>query len=131
MKAKYKIKHFQALLILGIESGASDKELKSAYRLKAKLYHPDKGGTHDEFVLLKQAYDMLVEVGTTEKVQRPVIRGFEFNNPMAGVTICVTRPMAYSQQSQQNTYSVREHWESFMQMEKDGLIDMSKGSMIL
>ena len=89
---KNKIQHFQALLILGIKSGASDRVLKSAYRKLAKIHHPDKGGTKEEFVILKQAYDLLVEQGTTEPVKQK--QGFShlsgFSDPFAGISITVT-----------------------------------------
>jgi hypothetical protein len=90
--------HPQALEVLKLQSGASAKELKSSYRARAKEHHPDKGGDQENFILVKQAYDMLVEQGTTARVERPVIRGFGFayGDPMAGVTIRVTRPVRYS-----------------------------------
>jgi len=126
MKEKYKIKHFQALLILGIESGASDKDLKSAYRLKAKQYHPDKGGTHDEFVLLKQAYDMLVAQGTTEKVAKPRIVGIDFSNnySTAGMSVDISwqRANVYHQADHpDHTYAV---YQQFRQMVNTGMVDL-------
>jgi DnaJ-class molecular chaperone len=38
---------------------SSRDELKSAYRVAAKLHHPDAGGDEDSFVLLREAYDFL------------------------------------------------------------------------
>lgn len=49
--------------ILGIPSNASLAEIKSAYRKKAKLLHPDHNDSpdaHDQFLALSEAYDFLV-----------------------------------------------------------------------
>ena len=48
-----------ALAILGIKEGYSPSELKTAYLKKAKIFHPDTGGTHEEFLKLQQAYEQL------------------------------------------------------------------------
>ncbi|MGG0716283.1 DnaJ domain-containing protein [Robertmurraya massiliosenegalensis] len=45
--------------LLGVSKDASKDEIKKAYRNKAKKYHPDAGGSNEEFVLLKQAFDIL------------------------------------------------------------------------
>ena len=36
-------------------------QLKSAYRLKVKDYHPDHGGDENQFVLIKKALDLLTD----------------------------------------------------------------------
>lgn len=48
--------------VLGIESDASIAEIKSAFRQKASLYHPDRNAAPDapeKFREIKQAYDTL------------------------------------------------------------------------
>lgn len=46
--------------ILGISKGASDDEIKKAYRRAAVKYHPDKeGGDEDKFKEVNEAYDVL------------------------------------------------------------------------
>lgn len=42
--------------VLGVRVNASDEEIKKAYRDKAKLVHPDNGGTPDQFDILQRAY---------------------------------------------------------------------------
>ncbi|XP_073693802.1 dnaJ homolog subfamily B member 1a [Garra rufa] len=48
--------------ILGIEKGASDEEIKKAYRKQALRFHPDKNksaGAEDKFKEIAEAYDVL------------------------------------------------------------------------
>ena len=45
--------------ILGISENASLQELRDAYRGKAKLYHPDRGGDAWAFRLVCRAYEIL------------------------------------------------------------------------
>lgn len=45
--------------VLGIAKGATQEEIKKAYRKKAKEHHPDKGGNEDEFKAILEAYECL------------------------------------------------------------------------
>ncbi len=45
--------------ILGVDKGADQKEIKSAFRKKAHQYHPDKGGDEEKFKELNEAYQVL------------------------------------------------------------------------
>lgn len=49
----------EALRVLGLEPGASQAEVRRAYRERAKDLHPDRGGDEDEFKRLNRAYDRL------------------------------------------------------------------------
>ena len=51
------LEHFTAL---GLDPSASLTQVKSAYREKVKAYHPDQGGTVQEFLRLQEAYEFLV-----------------------------------------------------------------------
>lgn len=46
---------------LGVKKGATDSDLKKAYRKEALRKHPDKGGNQEEFNEMKHAYDVLVD----------------------------------------------------------------------
>lgn len=49
--------------ILGIYSGASIEEIKCAYRIKARMYHPDinrSPDAKDKFIMVTEAYDFLI-----------------------------------------------------------------------
>jgi curved DNA-binding protein CbpA len=45
--------------ILGLSPGASEDEVKRAYRRLARQHHPDVGGDEEAFVRIQQAYDLL------------------------------------------------------------------------
>ena len=47
--------------ILGISKIASKNEIKTAYRKKTKILHPDKGGNQDQFVELNNSYNILID----------------------------------------------------------------------
>lgn len=48
-------------LTLGIAASASDNEVRSAYRRRALVTHPDKGGTPESFRAVVQAFETLVD----------------------------------------------------------------------
>lgn len=45
--------------ILGLAQGASESEIKQAYRKLAMKHHPDRGGNESEFKRIKEAYEAL------------------------------------------------------------------------
>lgn len=47
--------------VLGVDKSADKRTIKSAYRKMAKKNHPDVGGTHDKFALIKKAHDILID----------------------------------------------------------------------
>lgn len=51
----------QARSILGVRRGASDSEIRSAYRSKMAQAHPDRGGSHNEAARLTAARDRLLK----------------------------------------------------------------------
>ena len=46
--------------ILGIDEKANKETLKRAYHKAAKKFHPDKNSNDKKFVLIKSAYELLV-----------------------------------------------------------------------
>jgi DnaJ-class molecular chaperone len=56
---------------LGLQRGATDEEIKKAYRKLAMKHHPDKGGDPEHFKKIQSAYDIL---GNSENRQN-------FDNP--------------------------------------------------
>ena len=63
--------------ILGLPPGASDAEIKRAYRALAKRYHPDSAGERalPRFLAIQAAYDMLTTPG------RPPVTGAKPSPP--------------------------------------------------
>lgn len=43
--------------ILGVNKKASPSEIRAAYLEKVKKAHPDTGGTHEEFIRIREAYN--------------------------------------------------------------------------
>lgn len=52
--------------ILGLEIGASEKEIRKAYRALAAQYHPDKGGDAEKFREIEAAHAFLSDVTNRE-----------------------------------------------------------------
>ena len=51
--------------VLGVKAGASEDEIKKAYRKKAMETHPDRGGDAEKFKEINAAYDALKNGGGT------------------------------------------------------------------
>mgnify|MGYP002827186353 CR=1 FL=1 len=45
--------------VLGLKRSASDEDIKTKYRELILIHHPDKGGDHEEFIRIQQAYEIL------------------------------------------------------------------------
>ena len=50
--------------VLGITKDATENEVKAAYRKKAALHHPDRGGDEKIFKLVSEAYKVLKDAST-------------------------------------------------------------------
>lgn len=50
-----------ALKLLGLKHGFTEKDVKSAYRKLSKIHHPDLGGLEVNFIRLTKAYDYLMK----------------------------------------------------------------------
>jgi hypothetical protein len=56
-----KEREHRELLYLPLEGVLKVSQIKSAYRLIAKIAHPDVGGNHERFIKITQARDALLE----------------------------------------------------------------------
>lgn len=45
--------------VLGVRRRATEAEIKAAFRALAREHHPDAGGSSDQFLLIKEAYETL------------------------------------------------------------------------
>lgn len=50
---------FDPYEILGLARSATAQAVKSAYRQKVQLVHPDRGGSPEDFILVVRAFDLL------------------------------------------------------------------------
>lgn len=55
---------------LGIDTSASEKDIKRAYRHKAMKTHPDKGGNEEDFKKLNEAYEILCDPNKRKEYDR-------------------------------------------------------------
>jgi len=73
--------------ILGVPRTATHEEIRKAYKKQSMKHHPDRGGNHDEFVKVQQAYEVLSNSDKRSAYDNPQ-PGFSFNNqggnPFAG-----------------------------------------------
>ena len=59
LQAQYRLLHLQAEVSLA--------EVHTRYRELAKHYHPDAGGSHADFLALRQAYEQVIEYLQTRR----------------------------------------------------------------
>ncbi|KAK7796790.1 hypothetical protein U0070_008311 [Myodes glareolus] len=72
---------------LGLARGASDDEIKRAYRRQALRYHPDKNkepGAEEKFKEIAEAYDVLSDPGKREIFDRYGEEGLKGGGPSVG-----------------------------------------------
>jgi DnaJ-class molecular chaperone len=65
---------------LGLQRGASDADIKKAYRTMAMKHHPDRGGDEIKFKEISQAYEFL----TDPQKKQMIDSGIDPNSPNQG-----------------------------------------------
>lgn len=70
--------------ILGVPKGASESDIKKAYRSLAMKHHPDRGGDQAQFQQIQEAYSTLSDPGKRQQYDNPQPQGggfqFHFNS---------------------------------------------------
>lgn len=73
---------------LGVPRGASEDEIKKAYRSLAMKHHPDRGGDQAQFQKIQEAYDTLGDPGKRQQYDNPQPQhggfSFQFNHGPGG-----------------------------------------------
>ena len=64
---------------LGVPKGASEDDIKQAYRKLAMKHHPDRGGDQTQFQKIQEAYATLSDPGKRAQYDNPQPQGFEFH----------------------------------------------------
>ena len=59
--------------ILGLNIDAEHEEIKAAYRILAQRHHPDKGGSNSEFMLIQEAYSILINPHTKKSYDKDLL----------------------------------------------------------
>lgn len=69
--------------ILGISKGASQDDIKSAYKRLARTHHPDRGGDKEKFQNIQEAYETLSDSNKRQKYDSPQddLFPFAFDHP--------------------------------------------------
>ena len=75
--------------ILGLNIDAEHEEIKAAYRILAQRCHPDKGGSNAEFLLIKEAYDILSNPLTKRNYDKDLLN--ELKQPRAIIKPSTTK----------------------------------------
>ena len=57
--------------ILGVNKGATQDDIKKAYRKLAMAHHPDRGGDHNKFAEINSAYDTLSDPAKRQQYDNP------------------------------------------------------------
>lgn len=73
--------------VLGINANASEADIKSAFRKKALVHHPDKGGDAEKFKEVNEAFSVLNDRSLKAKydyARQPVPLG-GFGNALRGL----------------------------------------------
>jgi DnaJ-class molecular chaperone len=66
--------------ILGLSPGASEDDIKKAYKRLAMKHHPDRGGDPEKFKEISSAYETLMGRGTPQSPGNPFEGMFGFSN---------------------------------------------------
>jgi DnaJ-class molecular chaperone len=69
---------------LGVPKGASDEEIKRAYRTAAMRNHPDRGGDVRQFQTIQEAYDTLSDPQKRQQYDNPQPQFQQFGGPGGG-----------------------------------------------
>ncbi|EFA75217.1 hypothetical protein PPL_11292 [Heterostelium album PN500] len=56
--------------VLGLTTGATEDEIKKAYRTLSRQHHPDKGGDEKIFIAISKAYESLTDPAIREKFEK-------------------------------------------------------------
>lgn len=65
---------------LGVDKGATQEDIKQAYKKLAKQYHPDHGGDTDKFAQINEAYETLKDPAKRSQYNQPQRADFQFNS---------------------------------------------------
>lgn len=56
--------------VLGVDPGADEEVVRAAYRTMMKKHHPDQGGSTEEFIRIKRAYEAIQQNDASARAAR-------------------------------------------------------------
>lgn len=126
---------FNPYAVLGVERTATDEEIKTAYRRKAKELHPDKNPDKDttkEFSAVKEAFDAIETKEKRDRLNQPRI---SFNRGWPNVASTedsygVDIGWFFKQQEQREEELKRKHQQNLATAIKITLEDLLSGKQI-
>src|SRR6476646_10576237 len=77
--------------ILGLQKGATEEQIRAAYKLLAKRYHPDRNmgdpPAQSRFIEIKEAYESLIERKSSSSIANVVEeKGAELRRKTTGLS---------------------------------------------
>jgi len=58
--------------VLDLKKDCDDNAIKKAYKKAALMYHPDKGGTDEQFQLVNEAFKVLSDINLRAEYDRDI-----------------------------------------------------------
>lgn len=55
---------------LGLTSDCSEEDIKKRFKSLAQIFHPDKGGNPEKFLIIKEAYEILIDPNRKKSYDR-------------------------------------------------------------
>jgi DnaJ-class molecular chaperone len=91
--------------VLGLTAKATQEDIAKAYRKKALIHHPDKGGSHLEMIKINEAYEILKD---------PITRAtYDKARNENATTETVYQDSQNRRKAQSNAVNYPKHWEDF------------------
>jgi len=97
--------------ILGISKTSTNEDIRKAYKTKSKIFHPDKGGTKEDFVKLHDSYNFLIDENKRKIYDQNLSNSSNFTQPN------FTQPN-FTKTQQQYNFKQPTSWNEFKRFKR-------------